>query len=256
MSVWFRKLMFLTAVTFSLVLPGKAQVTSISHSWGAGPVSRGSMAEIRGRNLAERIEGITTIANIPTVLGGVSVHIDGVPCQLYYVSPTLIQLVIPDEIPQPQVTFIPRRPVRIAPNVAKVSGFMTHEYKFYLTDTAPWWNLSNGYPQGIVISPTPPFLFAVIEKGVIPVSEGSRVRLVASGARSFRSPELVFYKILFLPEGGSELLETPCEVFKDPVIPGSDLVTWDIPIEWKGKKGWIYLQTPSNFSEGAPVEFQ
>lgn len=254
--MWPRKLMFLTVITLTLVAPGKAQIASLSHSWGAGPVSRGSVAEIRGQYLADRIEGITTIANVPTTLGGVSVHIDGVPCQLYYVSPTLIQLVIPDDVPPAQVAFIPRRPVRIAPNVAKVSGFMTHEYKFYLTDTAPWWNLWNGYVQGIVISPNPPFLFAVIEKGVIPVSEGSRVRLTASGARSFRPPENIFYNILFLPEDGSEFLETPCELFKDPVIPGCDLVTWDIPISWKGKKGWIYLQTPSNFSEGAKVEFQ
>lgn len=252
---WIRLLMLVSIATFTFTLPANAQITSLSHSWGSGPVSRGSVAEIRGNNLSQAIQGIDSFANITTSLGGVTVEVDGIPSLIYYVSPQLIQFVVPDEVPPTRIEFIPKRPVKVYPQTLKVSGYQTHEYKFYLMDSAPWWNLSNGYIQGIVLSPTPPFLFAVIEKGVIPVSPGARVRLTASGARSFRPVDQQFFNILFLTEEG-EWFETSCGTWKDPVIPGVDLVTWDIPQEWKGKKGFIFLQTPSNFSEGAKVEFQ
>jgi len=247
-------IMLAVIATLTLTVPARAQITSISHAWGAGPVSRGALAELRGQNLADRIEGVN-LGNMGTTLGGVTVTVDGVPAILWYVSPTLIQFVVPDEVPPTRIEFIPKRPAKVYTQEVKVSGYKTHAFQIYLMDTAPWWNLFDGNLQGIVIAGNPPYLFQVIQKGVIPVSPGARARLTASGARSFRPSEQVFYKILFLTAEG-DFLETEAGVWKDPVMPGTDLVTFDVPMEWKGRKGFLFLQTPSNFSEGASVTFE
>ena len=61
-------------------------------------ISSGSWATIRGSNLA----GTTDIAStsgtsLPTALDGVSVSIDGLPAFVYYVSPTQINVIVPDD---------------------------------------------------------------------------------------------------------------------------------------------------------------
>lgn len=235
-----------------LTAPAAAQVYDIAHAYGPGPVSRGAIALVRGANLATATATAQDWVNLPTELGGASVTIDGLPCRLMMVGPTAIMLVVPDEVPQSQYVKL-RFGWYISPQVLRVKAKMSFEYKFHLTDTAPWWNVVNGYPLGLVVGAGG--MVQVVERGVIPVIAGSTVRLHASGARSFRSPENVFYKVLLYTEAG-ELLEVEARIEKDPVLPGIDLVLFSPPAEWAGLKGWIYLQTPSNFSEGVAAGFK
>lgn len=242
----------LLAVLALAAVPAFAQIHEISHGYGPGPASRGSIAIVRGANFATSTAQAQDWVNLPTELGGASVTIDGLPCKLMMASPTSIMLVVPDEVAQSIYVKL-RWGWDISPQVLRVKAAMSHEYKFHLTDTAPWWQTVNGWPVGVVVGGGG--AVAVVERGVIPVVAGTVVRLHASGARSFRAPENVFYKVLFFTQAG-DLLEIEARVEKEPVLAGIDLVLFSPPAEWAGLRGWLYLQTPSNFSEGVGVEFK
>ncbi len=59
------------------------------------PVVAGSLVSIYGSNLAARETSAAPAAALPTTLGGVSVAVDGRAASLLYVSPTLINLLLP-----------------------------------------------------------------------------------------------------------------------------------------------------------------
>lgn len=245
------RLFFAAILLILLPVAVSAQISYVSHAFGLGPVSRGSLAVIRGVNLAPVEATSSDPIFWPLTLGGVTVTIDGLPCKIYSVSPTEIRIVIPDEAPFPTYR-LTRFGWYISPNVLRVQGVMTQEYRFHLSDTAPWWYTVNGKVIGSVMTYTGPV--GVVENGVIPIVANTSIMLRASGARSFRPPELVFYKVLFFVDG--ELSEVDATVSKDVMVPGIDLVKF-VPLpEWAGKRGLLFLQTPSAFSEGVEVEFR
>lgn len=245
------RLFFAAILLILLPVAASAQISYVSHALGLGPVSRGSLAVIRGANLAS-VEATSSDPVLwPLTLGGVTVTLDGLPCKIYSVSPTEIRIVIPDEAPFPTYR-LTRFGWYISPNVLRVQGFTMTEYKFHLSDTAPWWYTVNGKVIGSVMTYTGPV--GVVENGVIPITPNTSVQLRASGARSFRPPEYVFYKVLFFVDG--VLSEVDATVSKDVMIPGIDLVKFTAPAEWAGKRGLLFLQTPSAFSEGVEVEFR
>lgn len=255
--MWPRTLLWLSVYLFTLVLPGMAQIRSVSHAWGPiySPLSRGAMGIIRGENLAGMVEvAIPVLGAIGTEVGGVTVTIEGKPCLIYSVKPTEIRFVVAEDVPEPT----PRKTWfgwHIPPQVLRVRGYQPHDYKLHLMDTAPWWNLYDGYPQGVILTMGAGLLVTPIERGVALVSENSQARLSCSGCRSFRDAPNVFYNVIFYTDKG-EWLEAPAEVFADTMVKGQELVVFYVPGEWRGKKGFLYLQTPSNFSEGAPIEFK
>jgi uncharacterized protein (TIGR03437 family) len=92
----------LPLVTFHLTALSAATapaITSVVNGAGFGPrISSGSWATILGTNLA----ATTDIAQpsgtvLPTTLDGVSVTIDGQPAFVYYISPTQINVIVPDD---------------------------------------------------------------------------------------------------------------------------------------------------------------
>lgn len=244
---------FLFAAILLTILPLLAfsQMRYISHSYGDGPVSRGSIAVIHGVNLAGNVAVAQDPFNVPTELAGVSASIDGILCKLLYVSPDLIRFVVPDEVP-PSTYRLTRFGWWISPQVLRVTGFMTHEYRFHLTDTAPWWMTINGNVVGIIMSYTGPV--DVVQNGVIPILPNTSVQLRASGCRSFRAPELVFYRVWFYVD--EQFFEVEASVTKDVLLPGVDLVKFAPMPEWAGRRGLLFLQTPSNFSHPVEVEFR
>ena len=246
-----RFLFFATILLAILPIVTYSQISYVSHALGLGPVSRGSLAVIRGVNLAPVEATSSDPIFWPLTLGGVTVTLDGLPCQIYSVSPTEIRIVIPDEAPFPTYV-LTRFGWYISPNVLRVQGFTMTEYRFHLTDTAPWWYTVNGKVIGSVMTYMGPV--GVVENGVIPIIANTSIVLRASGARSFRPPEWIFYKVLFFVDG--ELSEVDATVSKDVMVPGIDLVKFTPLPEWAGKRGLLFLQTPSAFSEGVAVEFR
>lgn len=243
------------AIVLMLLLASStaAQVRGISHAYGDGPASRGAIAAVIGERLATETATTPDPFNWPLSLGGVSVSIDGLPCRLRSVSPTRIEFLVPDEVPFSRYT-LTRFGWWISPQVLRVSGVMAYEYRFHLTDSAPWWELFNGAPLGVVMSYTGPV--DLVRDGVIPHIPNTSVQLRASGCRSFRSPELVFYRVWFYVPGSDEIDEVDATVSRDVLLPGVDLVKFAPKPEWKGKTGLLFLQTPSAFSIGVEVTFR
>lgn len=92
----------LPLVTFHLTALSSAAapaITSVVNGAGFGPrISSGSWATILGSNLAAVTDiAQTTGSSLPTTLDGVSVTIDGRPAFIYYVSPTQINAIVPDD---------------------------------------------------------------------------------------------------------------------------------------------------------------
>jgi len=77
--------------------PG-AQVSCINAASFNAAVAPGSIAAVFGTNLTTT-SGQASLQPLPTVLMGARVSISGVAAQLLYVSPTQINLVIPDGLP-------------------------------------------------------------------------------------------------------------------------------------------------------------
>lgn len=76
-------------------------VTAVSAANGAPLVAPGSIASIYGANLAPGVATAGSIANLPTKLGGISLHVRDAfgadrLAQLFYVSPTQINFLVPD----------------------------------------------------------------------------------------------------------------------------------------------------------------
>jgi uncharacterized protein (TIGR03437 family) len=64
----------------------------------------------------------------PTVLGGVSVSIDTIPCPIYYVSPTQLSVIVPYEVASNQTGLA---------NIQVTNGAASNVVQMYLTDAAP-----------------------------------------------------------------------------------------------------------------------
>jgi len=82
--------------------PGSPRsVTAVSAANGARVVAPGSIASIYGTNLAPGATAPGSFANLPTNLGGISLHVrDSFGAdrlaQLFYVSPTQVNFLVPD----------------------------------------------------------------------------------------------------------------------------------------------------------------
>lgn len=229
------------------------QITGISHAYGNGPASRGAIAAVIGSNLATETITASNPFTLPTTLGGVSVSIDGLPCLLRSVSPTRIEFIVPDNVP-------PSRYVKvwygwwISPQVLRVSGAMSYEYRFHLTDSSPWWYTINGWLIGSVMTYTGPV--DTVGDGIIPYHPNTTVQLRASGCRSSYPAEWIFYRVWFYVPGEDTIDEVDATISRDVIQPGVDLVKFAPKPEWAGKTGLLFLQTPSNFSSGVEVTFR
>jgi uncharacterized protein (TIGR03437 family) len=76
-------------------------VRGVSAANGARVVAPGSIASIYGANLAPGTAAASSLANLPTILGGISLHVRDAfgtnrLAQLFYVSPTQINFLVPD----------------------------------------------------------------------------------------------------------------------------------------------------------------
>ena len=92
----------LPLITFHFVVLTSSQTpfiaSVVSGASFAPPMSSGGWATILGANLAGIIDVANTSAgSLPKSLDGVSVSIDGQPAFVYYVSPTQINLIVPDD---------------------------------------------------------------------------------------------------------------------------------------------------------------
>lgn len=229
------------------------QITGISHAYGNGPASRGSVAAVLGVNLAADTVYAPDPFTLPTTLSGVSVSIDGLPCLIRSISPTRVVIVVPDNVP-PSRYVLTRFGWWISPQVLRVTGVMSYEYKFHLTDSAPWWELWNGSPIGAVMSYTGPV--DTVGNGIIPYYPNTTVQLRASGCRSSYPAEWIFYRVWFYVPGEGAIDEVDATLSRDVIQPGVDLVKFAPKPEWAGKTGLLFLQTPSNFSAGVEVTFK
>lgn len=243
----------LLAVLALAAAPAFAQITGVSHGYGDGPASRGAIAAVIGSNLATETITASNPFTLPTTLGGVSVSIDGLPCLLRSVSPTRIEFIVPDDVP-PSRHVLTRFGWWISPQVLRVTGVMSYEYKFHLTDSAPWWELWNGSPIGAVMSYTGPV--DTVGNGIIPYYPNTTVQLRASGCRSSYPAEWIFYRVWFYVSGEDAIDEVDATISRDVIQPGVDLVKFAPKPEWAGKTGLLFLQTPSNFSAGVEVTFK
>lgn len=229
------------------------QITGVSHAYGDGPASRGSVAAVLGAGLATDTVHAPDPFNLPTTLGGVSVSIDGLPCLIRSISPTRIVFIVPDNVP-PSRYILTRFGWWISPQALRVTGVMLHEYKFHLTDSAPWWETWNGSPIGSVMSYTGPV--DVVRNGVIPFIPNTSVVLRASGCRSSYPVDWIFYRVWFYVPGSDAIDEVDATISRDVIQPGVDLVKFAPKAEWAGKTGLLFLQTPSSFSAGVEVTFR
>ena len=245
------RLLLLVCAINLMSLSALAQIASVGHGVGGGALSRGSLAVAKGAHLATETVAVA-LPEAATTLGGVTVTLDGVPCRIYAVSPEEIRFVVADEIPYPRVERRWPGWWYIYPQILRVSGPMTFEYRLNLTDTSPWWIRHDGALFGVAVGEAG--ATTVFHGGKIPVIAGAKIQLRGSGLRSFRPPEWVFYKVLLYD--GENLLETEAEVFRDTLAPGVDIVQFAAPSEWKGKAGWLWLQTPSAFSDPAWATFE
>lgn len=236
-----------------LLLPITAfgQISGVSTEYGNLLPSRGAFTVVKGVNLASATELAVDVSNLPTDLGGVRVEIDGVACRLRYVSPDIIRMVIPDEVP-----FIP--PVRLRPNnltIKTTAGAVLWTRRVYLNDTSPWLlpNKATEWPVGMSFNQATGV--ASIIDGVISVKGETRVTLWATGARSFYPADWVYYYV-YVIDAGDNVYELPASVDKFTLIEGVDVVVFDVPAEWTGLgECRLLLRTPSAFSQEVRVTF-
>lgn len=96
-----------------LAAPGPAPIISangvVNGASFAGPITAGSWFTIFGSNLSSgnpRIWNSGDFVNgrLPTSLDGVGVTVNGVPAYIYYISPTQINALAPEDLPAGQVT--------------------------------------------------------------------------------------------------------------------------------------------------------
>jgi uncharacterized protein (TIGR03437 family) len=64
----------------------------------------------------------------PTILGGVTVSIDNIPCPIYYVSPTQLSVIVPYEVASNQTGLA---------NIQVTNGASSNVVQMYLTDASP-----------------------------------------------------------------------------------------------------------------------
>ncbi len=64
----------------------------------------------------------------PTILGGVTVSIDNIPCPIYYVSPTQLSVIVPYEVASNQTGLA---------NIQVTNGSASNIVQMHLTDAAP-----------------------------------------------------------------------------------------------------------------------
>jgi uncharacterized protein (TIGR03437 family) len=152
---------FLLCFSSFALAQGYPVVTVSAASYEANAaVAPGSVVSSFGTNLATvtvaatDTDPSTPIINLPTNLGGTTVHIDNVPCGLLYVSPTQVNFVMPEELIN-------------AP--------------FYiLTFTAP-----NGVQQGkVTVSQVNPSVFAMNSDGQ-GVIAANVIRVKADGSQQY-----------------------------------------------------------------------
>ena len=77
----------------------------------------------------------------PPTLGGVSVSIDGIPCPIYYVSPTQMSVIVPYEVASNQTGLAN---IQVTNN-----GVASNVVQMYLTDAAPGSRSRNNAENGI-----------------------------------------------------------------------------------------------------------
>ena len=89
------------ALLFATGIFGQTAVTVTAVQNGASFTSRiapGSFATIKGSNFTAAALS-SNVLPVPTILGGVTVSLDGVLCPIYYVNPTQINFLVPWNTP-------------------------------------------------------------------------------------------------------------------------------------------------------------
>lgn len=245
------KAVFLLISLCVLSLTAFGQISAVMTEYGDLLPSRGAFVVVKGTGLAPATELAVDVSNLPTDLGGVRVEIDGVACRLRYVSPDVIRLVIPDEVP-----FIP--PVRLRPNnltIKTTTGAVLWTRRVYLNDTSPWLlpNKATQWPVGMSFNQASGV--SSIVDGAISVKGETRVTLWATGARSFYPADWVYYYV-YVIDGRDNVYELPASVSRFALIDGVDVVVFDVPAEWAGMgECRLLLRTPSAFSQEVKVTF-
>jgi uncharacterized protein (TIGR03437 family) len=94
--------------TFTVSQAGRSHlpaITAVAEPWNYGPgLAPGVWVSIYGTDLAAGVESWAPVQGqaLPTTLGGVTVRINGIPAPVSYVSPTLVNVLVPSTVPDGQ----------------------------------------------------------------------------------------------------------------------------------------------------------
>jgi uncharacterized protein (TIGR03437 family) len=180
-------------------------VTASAFGSYAGAAAPGSYVEIYGKYLAGTTRGWAaadfTGIKAPTSLDGVTVTLNGIPAFVNYVSPTQINIQIPDNIPTGTVSLVvtfegvvgsagsllinSQQPGLLAPASFKV-GTRQYVAAFHSVTNA---FVNSGSIPGIAIAPAVPGETLIFYgTGFGPISNGSVAGLIASGQSTLANP--------------------------------------------------------------------
>jgi uncharacterized protein (TIGR03437 family) len=137
--------------------PGMPQIGGVTNVDGAAAVAPGSWIVIKGTNLSSATRDwtgeIDNAGDLPTQLAATTVTVNGKPAYIYYVSPTQINAIAPDD-----------GTVGMAPVVAAVNGIASPPFSVQLNRFSPALFL---WPQNYVVATHLDYSVAV-KNGVLP----------------------------------------------------------------------------------------